>query len=528
MAITIYDTLEQGNVGGKLVKGNDVWVNIDGTEKDLNSAIRDGDIGGGGDVEADNYIGDTDSGKVIRVDTDKQSVAEGRGTTTTNLGEHAEGSFNISHTHASNSSKQTIHSVGIGNAENVRGNAHEIMANGDHYLGHGKVFLREYRAGRESDYDDIGTQLENLASIDKIIYGYNNSTGFQSSNHGESSAELGNTVHNRANGECSIAAGDAVITNNPGEIALGAYNASHGNIKNKDASKDCTQLSVGIGSYSTRKNAHEIMMNGDHYLGDGALYKGCYGASNLQRLDVYTSTKTVTLGGYILRTDLSGYSVAYEYRDRTSDYLTGSETYAFKFGIMNIDGATEVVPQYNNSFIGCQKEINGNKYIIPIEGSGKDIICDLSPYITGSEDQFYYVVPGSEISNTFKVTLGANFTIPTMLHSVEMQVKNCEVKTQVYTRLDGTNNSISINSSTNACDRIFDLRGQDIGNINIRIGDIAGNYKETTIYLDDAYGYEIQGDDYIEINEPPSNEDSGIIISIQSNIIVYGKLPAQE
>lgn len=65
----------------------------------------------------------------------RYSHAEGRNTLTQNYYEHAEGAYNVSNT-GSNDSLKTRHSVGIGdlNAEYEGKNAHEIMANGDHYV----------------------------------------------------------------------------------------------------------------------------------------------------------------------------------------------------------------------------------------------------------------------------------------------------------------------------------------------------------------------------------------------------------
>ena len=60
------------------------------------------------------------------------SHAEGRKTVTNNENEHSEGTYNVSNSGTSNVAK-TRHSVGIGSAMG-RKNAHEIMANGDHYV----------------------------------------------------------------------------------------------------------------------------------------------------------------------------------------------------------------------------------------------------------------------------------------------------------------------------------------------------------------------------------------------------------
>ena len=61
------------------------------------------------------------------------SHAEGASTNALNRYEHAEGEFNVSNT-GDTEDLQTRHSVGIGSADSDRKNAHEIMANGDHYI----------------------------------------------------------------------------------------------------------------------------------------------------------------------------------------------------------------------------------------------------------------------------------------------------------------------------------------------------------------------------------------------------------
>ena len=62
-----------------------------------------------------------------------RSHAEGSNVTTLNPDEHAEGSLNVSNT-GDTDDLRTRHSVGIGTSFSDRKNAHEIMANGDHYV----------------------------------------------------------------------------------------------------------------------------------------------------------------------------------------------------------------------------------------------------------------------------------------------------------------------------------------------------------------------------------------------------------
>lgn len=65
------------------------------------------------------------------------SHAEGTNTETRNNSEHAQGSFNTSHRNTTvfdGNSGNTLHSIGIGTANNARKNAIEVMQNGDMYL----------------------------------------------------------------------------------------------------------------------------------------------------------------------------------------------------------------------------------------------------------------------------------------------------------------------------------------------------------------------------------------------------------
>lgn len=65
-------------------------------------------------------------------------------------------------------------------------------------------------------------------------------------------------------GRSSHAEGDGTITNNVAEHAEGSYNKSH---STKDGDSQNTLHSVGIGtSMANRKNAVEVMQNGDQYV----------------------------------------------------------------------------------------------------------------------------------------------------------------------------------------------------------------------------------------------------------------------
>lgn len=89
--------------------------------------------------------------------------------------------------------------------------------------------------------------------------------------------------------------GECCETRNEGEIAFGKFNASHKNSNSSSANSDNTTYSIGIGRSGdymygvNRKNAVEIMQNGDMYI-KGV---GGYDGAHIKSETGYESTKTL-------------------------------------------------------------------------------------------------------------------------------------------------------------------------------------------------------------------------------------------
>ena len=81
---------------------------------------------------------------------------------------------------------------------------------------------------------------------------------------GNNSAVLIGDTQN-ANGEYSFAEGQNTVANNRSEHAMGEFNESH-HIDNTFGSSGNTLFSIGNGTNSKRKNALEVMQNGDIYI----------------------------------------------------------------------------------------------------------------------------------------------------------------------------------------------------------------------------------------------------------------------
>lgn len=87
------------------------------------------------------------------------SHAEGKYTKTTNDAEHAEGIYNKSNTGDADSDK-TIHSVGIGESDTKRKNAHEITLDGKHYI----IGIGGYDGTNPDGSEDVATVITRVSA----------------------------------------------------------------------------------------------------------------------------------------------------------------------------------------------------------------------------------------------------------------------------------------------------------------------------------------------------------------------------
>ena len=200
-----------------------------------------------------------------------ESHAEGYFTKTTKDAEHAEGKYNLSNAN-------TIHSIGIGTADNARANAVEVTSDGKTYI----KGIGGYTGNNQLLASDLATVVDDLnTDLSNVPFEWNQQqdSGVQLKGAGASAtgflayAEGSHTVaggdyahaegdHSVASGLASYAGGIETHAANDGEAAFGMYNKT--NVSNTLAGQ--TIHSVGVGSEDERKNAFEIMQNGDIYV----------------------------------------------------------------------------------------------------------------------------------------------------------------------------------------------------------------------------------------------------------------------
>ena len=215
---------------------------------------------------------------------------------------HVEGGNNTVHVKARYSHTEGQNNEVSGHLSHVEGTLNKVdeASYAAHVEGKGNQV-------KDSDYTHVEGQVHSVSGYNQHVEGYNNEVGENEHSHTEgvanvnrasrshvegSSNEAGSDAYachvegfgNEAAGKYAHAEGEYTIaggrsshtegcqtrTNNPNEHAQGVYNVSH----------DGTIHSVGVGTgHDDRKNAHEIMNDGRHFiLGiggyDGASLKG--------------------------------------------------------------------------------------------------------------------------------------------------------------------------------------------------------------------------------------------------------------
>ena len=205
------------------------------------------------------------------------SHAEGTGTTAQAIAAHAEGAATKAigdQSHAegvqTSAEKQAAHAEGAdshatGQAAHAEGQ--EVTASGDYSHAEGSA---TQATGPGSHAEGGGTTASGQNS--------HSEGGGTNANGASSHAEGGGTT---ATGNYSHAEGLYTTANNGCEHAEGQWNLS--NTGSTDASRTIHSVGIGTGSTTHRRNAHEIMLNGDHYI---------YGIGNYDGTN-YSAAKTL-------------------------------------------------------------------------------------------------------------------------------------------------------------------------------------------------------------------------------------------
>lgn len=142
---------------------------------------------------------------------------------------------------------------------------------------------RAFSEGLKTTASGANSHAEGLSTV---------AQGQNSHAEGNKCKAIGNHSHvegngNIANGGASHAEGSGTITTNNFEHAEGRYNFSNHEPSGNDWGDNNTIHSVGIGtSNNVRKNAHEILQNGKHYI----YGIGGYNGTNVLDLDGETVT----------------------------------------------------------------------------------------------------------------------------------------------------------------------------------------------------------------------------------------------
>ena len=258
------------------------------------------------------------------------SHTEGFGTQTEELSAHAEGYNTLASGGASHSEGSATKAIGL--HSHAEGDTTE--ASGEQSHAEGKQTIAE---GQHSHAEGDAT----IASGDN--------------SHTEGCETL-------AEGESSHAEGVGTQTKNNGEHAEGRFNKSNSAAPNEGSNPGNTAHSVGIGTSSVdRKNAHEIMQDGKHYI----LGIGGYNGTNPDKATDVASELTE------LSAEVSGLS---EKVDKLPLPTAESSVFKAVYGTTTIEEVTEAYNQ--GKVIHC--DYNGMCFVLSAFNGGQAFFTSLS------------------------------------------------------------------------------------------------------------------------------------------------------
>ncbi len=144
-------------------------------------------------------------------------------------------------------------------------NAAHGMEGGFTLINYGDVYTRVTSVPSATTFKTASPLVEE-GSLQGVKIRVKTNFAFGTSSHTENNAKA--TI-----GAYSHAEGVGTVTYNEGEHAEGRYNVSR-NIANQDETRTRHSIGIGTGTGSNRKNAVEVMANGDYYLYNVGGYDG--------------------------------------------------------------------------------------------------------------------------------------------------------------------------------------------------------------------------------------------------------------
>lgn len=361
--------------------------------------------------------------------------AEGYKTTSQYIASHAEGqettaSANYSHAegHGAQANGEASHaegsgSIGLGIWSHAEGHGTQSNGEASHAEGYGSIADGNY--SHAEGYDSIAEG------------NYSHAEGYESHAEGDySHAEGENTIasgyYSHAEGENTLALGSAshaeglgTITNNVGEHAEGKYNHSNSDTENTNNIGLNTIHSIGIGTGDNdRKNAFEVMENGDVYVYNVGDYDGTNATENdtktlqevLEELNNGGSggSGITYVGGNNI--DITGNTITA--KGYTYNNVNNTETLEFSDNILSLGGGNATIHYDNNAVstnglnVTAASSINidtsdGNINIAAEDG---EIIIGASSNIkiTGDDDISIDTVSGMYITASDKFSVDSS------------------------------------------------------------------------------------------------------------------------
>ena len=282
-----------------------------------------------------------------------QSHTEGNGTIANNATEHAQGKFNVSN------NDKTIHSVGIGESDSERKNAHEITNDGKHYIPN----IGNYDGTTLEGAIDVATVINEKLDASQIVL--RKGTGNNSTKN-ESCEASG--LYSHAEGYYTTASGSYSHAEGVFTTASGSYSHAEGYSTTASGNDSHAEgHACEATSQYTHAEGKGTKAKGDSSHAEGFGTKALAGASHAEGNYTTTNGHSSHAEGIGTTTNNKGEHACGRYNISVASTTDKSQATIFSVG-----GGTENNPK--NLF---ELKANGDMYITGLEKPLQDVIDEI-------------------------------------------------------------------------------------------------------------------------------------------------------
>ena len=474
--------------------------------------------------------------------TGNSSHAEGVGTKATDANSHSEGNQTTASGPSSHS--EGYKTIASGPYSHTEGNGTQATANAAHAEGTNNVASAQ-NAHAEGQNNTADAAQAHAEGGNNTAHGQNSHAegNGNTANGGSSHVEgYDNTAdgsychveggHNTASGSGSHAEGIGTTATNEGEHAEGRYNISN----NGGTSVSRTVHSVGVGTSNAKRNAHEIMWSGDHYVYSLGGYDGTNYA-DAQTLQEVINGKQGSTDNTLQTTSKTITGAINELFSSKQNNITPGTGLAFDGDTLNVTLDTTVF-RVVSSLPAAPDAGDENKiFLVPAESTGTNNAYTEYLWVNSAWEELGQYISEVDLTPYLRITdAQSTYATKTELTEHTGNTSNPHSVTKAQVGLGNVDNTSDANKPVSTAQQAAIDAVDNKTAVYTTVPTLSADYTIPANATTREYIYEIsigattynvtaaEGIKWIDNNLPLVEANSKLIVSVVNNIAVWGTI----